>query len=252
MELGIRGKRVLIVGASRGIGRAIAVAYAKEGAQVTAVARDEAALQTLISEIGGASAGHACRAADLMIDGKPKELAEQLLRERGSLDIVIHNVGGPLEVRNPLAPVSEWRRVWQFNAGIAIEMNELLLPPMIERKWGRVVHISSISARMLRGCPAYASAKAFVNSYVTTVGRAMAKSGVVISAIMPGAVAFENSYWDVRAREHPEIAEDFLRHHQAVGRMGTPEEIAHFAVFMGSERVTFAQAALIPVDGANM
>jgi 3-oxoacyl-[acyl-carrier protein] reductase len=252
MQLGIQGKKVLIVGASRGIGRAIALAYAKEGGRVAAVARDENALCSLVSEMGGTSAGHACYVADLMVDDAPKTLAAHILNEFGSIDIVVHNIGGPLEVRNPLAPMTAWRQVWQFNAGIAIEMNELLIPPMIQRQWGRVIHISSISATFLRGCPAYASAKAFVNAYTTTLGRAIADTGVVVSALMPGAVAFPGSYWDKRAQREPEVIADFLRHHQGIGRMGTPEEIACFAVFMGSEVVTFAQAALIPVDGANM
>jgi 3-oxoacyl-[acyl-carrier protein] reductase len=252
MELGIRGKHVLVVGASRGIGKAIALAYAAEGGRVTGIAQDENALKSAFAAMGPPAAGHAYYVADLMTDGKPTAVAATLLDERGPVDIVVHNVGGPLEVRDPLAPATQWRRVWQFNVGIAIEMNALLVPRMIERRWGRVIHISSISARMLRGCPAYASAKAYVNAYTTTLGRALAATGVVVSALMPGAVAFPDSYWDLRGKREPEVLHDFLRHHQAVGRMGTPEEIASFALFMGSELVTFSQAALIPVDGGNM
>ena len=252
MELGIHDKHVLVVGASRGIGKAIATAYAGEGGGVTGIARDEGALRSVFAAMGGSAGQHAYYAADLMIDGTPTGMAARILDERGPVDIVVHNVGGPLEVRDPLAPASEWRRVWQFNIGHAIEMNALLIPRMIERRWGRVIHISSISARMLRGCPAYASAKAYVNAYATTLGRAVAATGVVVSALMPGAVAFPGSYWDLRGRREPEVLHDFLRHHQAVGRMGTPEEVASFALFMGSELVTFSQAALIPVDGGNM
>ncbi|MHB1002047.1 MAG: SDR family NAD(P)-dependent oxidoreductase [Armatimonadota bacterium] len=252
MDLGIRDKKVLIVGASKGIGRAIAVAYANEGCKTTLISRDKGLLESLANEIGGEEAGHSYYAADMLADGVPTETAKLLISQHSCFDIVVHNVGGPLEVRNPLSPVSEWRKVWQYNAGIAIEMNEFLIPPMIEQGWGRVIHISSISAQTLRGCPPYASSKAYLNAYTQTLGRAIANTGVVVSAIMPGAVAFENSYWDIRMKEHPEIADDFLRHHQAVGRMGTPEEIANFALFMGSQLVTFAQSSIIPVDGANM
>jgi 3-oxoacyl-[acyl-carrier protein] reductase len=123
---------------------------------------------------------------------------------------------------------------------------------MIDKGWGRVIHISSISAVMLRGNPLYASAKAFLNAYVTTVGRTFASSGVVISAVMPGAVAFPGSYWDQYKVTDPVRCEDFLRHHQAANRFGTTKEIADVVLFMASEKASFMQAALVPVDGANM
>ncbi len=252
MNLGIGNKRVLVVGASRGIGRAIAGAYAEEGGRVTTIARNEEGLESLLAQIGGKERGHAYVVADLMADEAPTRIAQSLLENRGPFDVVVHNVGGPMDVRDPLSPMGEWRRVWQFNAGIAIEMNTHLIPPMQKQRWGRVIHISSVSGVMLRGCPPYASAKAYLNAYTKTLGRALAADGVVVSAIMPGAVAFENSYWDNTAKTDPDRMHDFLRHHQAVGRMGTPEEIACFAVFMGSELATFSQAAVIPVDGGNM
>lgn len=252
MELGIAGKKVLVTGASRGIGRAIAVAYAQEQCVVTAVARNEDRLKSLVEAMRSFGAGHRYYAADLMVDSVPRDLARRLIDENRVYDIVVHCVGGSLGVDDPLAPMTGWRYMWQFNAGIAIEMNELLIPPMMHQGWGRVIHISSASAESLRGRPPYASAKAYLNAYAKTLGRAIAKSGVVVSSIMPGPVAYENSYWDEQSRTQPQRVEDFLRHHQAVGRMGTPEEIAHFAVFLGSELATFAHAAVIPVDGGNM
>jgi len=252
MELGLKGKRALIVGASKGIGLACARAFAAEGAYVTAVARDETRLDALIQEIGGRASGHQRLAADLMNPDVPSEVSRRLIQMQGPFDVVVHCVGGPLEIRDPLSPVGQWRKVWQFNVGIAIEMNEVLVPPMIERKWGRVVHVSSISSVMLRGAPPYACAKAYLNAYTRTVGRALAQEGIVVSAVLPGAVAFENSYWDMQIKgNNPRVA-DFLRHHQAVGRMGTPEEIAPFVLLLASEHATFAQAAVVPVDGGNM
>jgi 3-oxoacyl-[acyl-carrier protein] reductase len=260
MELGITGKRVLVVGASRGIGRAIARAFADEGGIVTAVSKDDEGLGALVEEMGGQGVGHAWLAEDLMPDGAAEALARQIVEERGPVEIVVHAVGGSvipasdgaIDVREPTAPLSDWLMFLRFNAGIAIEMNHVLIPPMVERGWGRVVHVSSISGLMLRGSPPYASAKAYLNAYTTTIGRALAASGVVVSAVLPGAVTFPGSYWDEQAREQPERMADFLRHHQAVGRMGTPEEIAAFAVLLGSELASFAQAALVPVDGGNM
>ena len=140
----------------------------------------------------------------------------------------------------------------KFNALAAVDMNSVLIPPMIERGYGKVIHMSSISAIMLRGNPLYASAKAFLNAYITTVGRQLAPTGVMLCSVMPGAVAFEGSYWDKFIKEgHPRV-NDFLRHHQAIDRFGTPEEVANTVLFLASEKASFMPAANIPVDGANM
>lgn len=252
MELGLKGKKVLIVGASKGIGRAIANAFAKEGAKIAAVARSENLLKEVKEECVflGAEA-FTFKVKDIM-KLNTVDLAKELLKEYGEFDIVIHNVGGSLVSKNFVGGIEEWNYALRFNALEAINMNSVLIPPMAARGYGRVIHISSISAVMLRGNPLYASAKAFLNAYVTTVGRQLASSGVVLCSVMPGAVSFPGSYWDKFVQEkHPRV-EDFLRHHQAVNRFGTPEEIADAVLFMASDCSSFMAAANIPVDGANM
>lgn len=252
MDLGLIGKRVLVVGASKGIGRAIAVGFSKEGCNILAVARSTELLKEVRKEsleIGAHS--FECIEKDIM-DCNTRFFGQELLDRYGNIDIVVHNVGGSLISRNHLAGAEDWNYALKFNAVAAIDMNSILIPPMVERGSGHVIHISSISAVMLRGNPLYASAKAFLNAYVTTVGRQLAPTGVQLCSVMPGAVAFPGSYWDKYAREcHPKV-QDFLTHHQGVNRFGTPEEIADVVLFMASCRSSFMQASNIPVDGANM
>ena len=252
MELGIKGKNVLIVGASKGIGRAIAIGFAKEKANIVAVARTESLMKKVSSEAienGAKSFNYVIK--DIMACDT-KAFAKELIDRFGSFDIVVHNVGGSLISRDPLADSEAWNYALKFNAVASIDMNSVLIPPMINKGWGRVVQISSISGKMLRGNPLYASAKAFLNAYVESVGRALAPKGVVLSAVEPGAVSFEGSYWDKFVKEgHPRV-NDFLRHHQAIDRFGTPEEIADAVLFMASERSSFMPGAIVPVDGANM
>lgn len=262
MDLGIKGKNILVIGASKGIGRAISLSFAHEQARVTAIARSEILLQELLSELKSfTNIDHAYYAKDLMTSGN-KNFLNQIVATRGNFDIVIHNVGGSLVGRDPLGSYDEWLYAWKFNAGLAIELNHILIPPMVANGWGRVIHISSISALMLRGNPLYASAKAFLNAYVTTVGRSLAASGVVMSAVMPGAIAFPGSYWDKKQKDTEpskdnekngmEVVSDFLSHHQAANRFGTPQEIADVVLFMASNQASFMQASIVPVDGANM
>lgn len=252
MELGLKNKNVLVVGGSKGIGRGIVEGFAAEGCKIVAIARSK----TLLQEVKSASMNLGAASFDLetcdVMECDTKSLAQHLIDTYGIFDIVIHNVGGSLVSRNHLGPSEDWSYALKFNALSAIDMNSVLIPPMIERKYGRIIHISSISAIMLRGNPLYASSKAFLNAYITTVGRQLAPTGVTLCSVMPGAVTFPGSYWDKYIKEGNPRVEDFLRHHQAVDRFGTPEEIANMVLFMASDKASFMQAANIPVDGANM
>lgn len=252
MDLGLKSKLVLIVGGSKGIGEGIVMGFANENCKIVNVARTE----ELLIEVGkkamavGAES-YAYEVGDIM-ECNTQEFAQQLIDKYGVFDVIVHNVGTSLVSRNHLAGYQDWEHALRLNALASIDMNSVFLPPMIERKSGRVIHISSISAVMQRGNPLYASSKTFLNAYVTTVGRQLAPTGVLLCSVMPGAVAFKGSYWDKFVKEGNPRVDDFLRHHQAVNRFGTPEEIANAVVFMASNRSSFMQATNIPVDGANM
>ncbi len=252
MDLGIKGKKVLVTGASQGIGAALARAFAKEGCHVSVIARREEKLKALVQTLGGRESGHDYYAADLMTKGKAACAIDRLTRDGKPFEIVIHNIGGTLNLKEPLAKVEEWNKVWQFNVGIAIELNELLIPPMKEIKWGRVIHISSISAESVRGSTPYAASKAYLNAYVKGIGRSFAMDGIVITALMPGALYSKGGHWDNLRKTQPAIEKDFLRHHHAIGRLGRVDEITPFALFMASQQATFAPASVVPIDGGTM
>ena len=252
MDLGLRDKSVLVIGASKGIGRGIVKGFAEEGSRIAIVARTEELLKAVKDEAlkSGASSCE-YKVADIM-ECDTRNLAEELIKSYGIFDIIVHNVGTSLVSRNHLGPAEDWNYALKLNAVAAIDMNSIFLPRMIERGSGHVIHISSISAKMLRGNPLYASAKEFLCAYVTTVGRAIAATGVSLCSVMPGAVAFEGSYWDKFIKEGNPRVDEFLSQHQAANRFGSPEEIANVVLFMASDKASFMQATNIPVDGANM
>ena len=142
MDLGIKGKKVLVTGASQGIGKAIALSFAKEGCKVTIIARREEELKKVIEEIGGEENGHSYYAVDLLPENNPTNAINHLLKIKKGFDIVVHSIGGPLMIRDVLSSYDDWYKVWRFNAGIAIEINNLVIPYMKEQKWGRIIHIS--------------------------------------------------------------------------------------------------------------
>ena len=252
MNLCLKSKKILVVGGSKGIGEGIVIGFARESCKIINVARSENLLVVIGKKaIEAGAESYAFEVADIM-ECDTKKFATDLIGKYGLFDVVVHNDGGSLVSRNHLAGIEDWEYALKFNALASIDMNSILIPPMIERGSGRIIHISSISAVMQRGNPLYASAKTFLNAYVTTVGRKLAPTGVLICSVMPGAVSFEGGYWDKYVKEgHPRV-DDFLHHHQAVNRFGTPEEIANVVVFMASDKSSFMQATNIPVDGANM
>ena len=259
MDLGIKNKRVLVTGASQGIGKSIALEFANEGCRITLISRREQELKKVMEEIGGEDCGHSYMVGDLMEKGVPTTISEELIKQYKRVDIVVHNVGGTLGVKNILSSVEDWEKVWRFNTGIAIEMNNILIPPMQRNEWGRIIHISSISAKNLRGSGPYGIAKAALNAYTTVLGRELAPQGIVVSALMPGAIFAVGGHWDENSPHNAIDKEaffrkksDFLRHHHAIGRMGLSEEIAPFAVYMASKQASFANTALIPIDGGTM
>jgi len=259
MNFGITDKKVLVTGASRGIGAAISKAFAAEGCRVSLIARNKDRLKQLFEEIGGTVKGHEFLSIDLMEPGAPTKAVKAFLKDDNPFDIVVHNVGGARGCKNYLAPLEDWFHVWQFNVGIAIEMNALLVPPMQKQRWGRLIHISSISAELgeprlepYGGALPYATAKAYLNAYVKGLGRELAEANVVVTALMPGVIISEGKYWDKLRTTNPELVDDFLRHHCSIGRFGTPEEIAPFAVFLASEQAAYASGSIVSIDGGRM
>ena len=252
MDLGIAGKRVLVTAGGRGLGRVTALAFAREGCRVAVVARDPERLATLLEEMGGADRGHTILAADLLASGQPERAVRALTAAADPFEIVVHNLGGTLGVKDPLAACEDWAQVWRLNAGVAIAINGLVIPPMLVAGWGRILHVSSNAAEHARGAGPYAAAKAYLNTYVKGIGRSYAPAGLVIAALLPGAFETEEGQWAKVRREHPALLEDYLRQHQAIGRLGRPEEIAGFLLFLASKHATFATAAVLTVDGGGM
>lgn len=258
MDLDIKGKRVLITGGSKGIGAAIAQDFADEGCKISIVSRDEESLKQKIQKIGGESKGHEYIVSNLRDKGEPTRVAQELIAKHKKVDIVVHNVGGALGYKDILGKVEDWNTVWQFNVGIAIEMNAVLIPEMKKQGWGRVVHISSISGEMgdppmksLGGSLPYAAAKAYLNAYIKGLGRELAKDNVVVTGVMPGAVLSQGKYWEKLKNESPALVDEFLNQYYPVGRFATAEEISPFVVLLASGKASFAAGSIIPISGGR-
>ncbi len=252
MDLMIAGRRALVTGAGRGIGRAVAQCLAREGVRVAAVSRTQADIESLIESVGGAAAGHVGVALDLAPDGAPGALMSTLRQDGfGPIDIAVHNMGGTLDISDPFCSIADWRRVYRFNFEVAVELNRLIVPDMQRRRWGRVVHVSSISAMENHGPVTYCAMKAALTAYTRSFGGVVAPDGVVVSAVLPGAVFTEEGYWDQASKERPEHVMKFLSERQRIGRFGQPEEIGNCVAYLCSELASFNTGSIVPIDGGQ-
>ncbi|MBC8391656.1 MAG: SDR family oxidoreductase [Deltaproteobacteria bacterium] len=252
MDLGLNGKRAIVTGSGRGIGMGIVKRLVAEGTKVGIVARTDAEVKSLLREIGGKELGHAGVCMDLTPDDAPANLVK-ILKSKGfwPIDIIVHNLGGTLDIKDPFCSKDDWRRLYRFNFEIAVELNLLLVPKMQERNWGRVVHISSISAMENHGPVTYCAMKAALTAYTRSFGGVVAPDGVVVSAVLPGAIFTEGGYWDVTSKTNPDHVQKFLTERQRIGRFGKIEEIANYVTFLCSELASFNTGSIVPVDGGQ-
>ncbi len=239
-------KTALITGGSRGLGAAIAKRLAREGVAVTIAARGSNDLDELATNLG---LEHSSYAIDLNDETEFDVFLNYV--EISKFDIIVNNAGGNLNLTNPLDNFDSFKEVMSFNLGIAVDINSRALPNMIEQGWGRITHISSISALENQGPPQYCAAKAALNAYIRSVGRFVSPSGVVITGVMPGAVLTSGGYWDEVLRERPEHAEKFLKERMAIKRFGEPEEISSLVAFLVSEESSFMTGSIVLADGGQ-
>lgn len=240
-------KKALITGGSRGIGAAIARDLAESGTLVTIASRKSEALENLMQTLSGS--GHAKYEVDLQAENELPSFLDFV--EKEDFDIVVNNAGGNLGLTNPLDDFQSFKKVMDFNLGLAVEINARVLPGMISRKWGRIAHISSISALENQGPPQYCAAKAALNAYIRSVGRFVAADGVVITGVMPGAIITDGGYWDEVMTERPEHGEKFLNERMAIKRFGEAKEISSIVTFLVSNSASFMTGSVVLADGGQ-
>lgn len=252
MDLRLKDKKALVTGSGRGIGMGIAKCLAREGALVGVVSRTNSDIEKIVQELGGGKKGIVGISMNLVSEGAPNKLVN-ILKKKGfnPIDIVVHNLGGTLNIKDPFCSIKDWRRIYRLNFEVAVELNRLLVPEMQKRKWGRVVHISSISGMENHGPVTYCAMKAALTAYTRSLGCVVAPDGVVISAVLPGAIFTKNGYWDIASKTNQEHVKKFLTERQRIGRFGEIEEIGNYVTFLCSELASFNTGSIVPIDGGQ-
>ncbi|MEK9776241.1 MAG: SDR family oxidoreductase [Quisquiliibacterium sp.] len=251
MDLGIKGKLALVTGAGRGLGEGICRSLAKEGVRILATSRTASDLAQLVKDLGGAEAGHWALPLDIAAADGPATLIDFARQQGLQPEIVVNNVGGNLGFTDPLGPVNEWQQVMRLNVEVALEINRAFIPQMQAGKWGRICHVSSISALENQGPPAYCAAKAALNAYVRSLGRYVCADNVILTSVMPGAVFTKDGYWDQASRERPAHVEKYLNERMAIRRFGRIDEISELVTFLCSNQASFCVGSALLADGGQ-
>jgi 3-oxoacyl-[acyl-carrier protein] reductase len=246
VDFGIEGRVALVTAATKGIGLGIAHALAREGARVAIVARTAADVESVAREINGLGV-----AADVTTEEGCKRAVEDTERGLGPIDILVNNYGARAGTSwNDTGPL-EFAKAFDGNVIVSARMTQLVLPGMVGRGWGRVVVISSVYGRESGGAPAYNAAKSAENSYVKSLAREVASTGVTVNAIAPGSILWEGGGWDRRLKADPDRIGDFVRREMPLGRFGTVDEVADVVAFVCSKQASLVTGACIAVDGGS-
>jgi 3-oxoacyl-[acyl-carrier protein] reductase len=263
MDLGLHEKVVLVTGASRGIGRAVAEAFAAEGSRVVLTARNQRELEQVVREIQPRGGQAIAVAADLTNADDVTHLVAETTERFGTVHVLVNNAGG-VERLAAFEELSDddWANLFNVNLFSAVRVTRAVLPAMRKQHWGRIVNMASESGiQPDPEMPHYNAAKAAMINLTKSLSKAYAKDGILVNTVSPAFIKtplVERMLADqAKAQQIPieQAEEAFLRHyrpHIELGRPGKPEEVAAAVVFLASEAASFITGSNLRVDGGSV
>ncbi len=251
MDLELSKKVFLITGGTRGIGKAIGLKLAREGASVAVCGRTQATLDATVAELRALGVQAFGKALDLMQPGTLEAFVEETVQALGRLDGVVANAGGTFGKDFKDATAEEWVKTLELNVVHAARVIKAAVPHLARSGEGAVVIISSISGFKPGPRSQYGAAKAGEIQLAASLARELAPERIRLNAVSPGSIMFEGGRWAERLASYPEKIGEFIAREFPWGRMGTPDEVADVAAFLLSKRASWVNGTNVVVDGAQ-
>jgi 3-oxoacyl-[acyl-carrier protein] reductase len=263
MNLGLQEKVVLVTGASKGLGKAIAEAFAAEGSRVALTARNQRELEQIVEEIQQRGGQALALAADLTNADDVNHLVAETIAHVGTVHVLVNNAGslGRFAAFEELSD-DDWANLFNVNLFSAVRITRAVLPAMRKQHWGRIINMASESGIQPDPVmPHYNASKAAMINLTKSLSKAYAKDGILVNTLSPAFIKtplVEHMLADQAEAKRitvQQAEEEFLRHnrpHIELGRAGTPEEVAAAVVFLASEAASFITGANLRVDGGSV
>ena len=240
----LEGKTALVTGASQGIGRACALALAKQGARIALAARNEAKLEAVAAEINAAGGQARAFVMDVADEASIQSAAKAAIAHFGCVDILVNNAGITRDTLLLRMKRADWDAVITTNLTGAFLLTQAMLNPMLRARWGRIINISSVVGRAGQAGQAnYAASKAGLIGFTLSMARELASRSVTVNAVAPGYIETAmTAVLDEKQRAA-------MLTHIPLGRAGSEEEVAHAVAFLASPQAGYITGHVLDVNG---
>jgi 3-oxoacyl-[acyl-carrier protein] reductase len=252
MQLDLDGKKILIAGASKGIGLATARGFATEGANVWMLARSPKRLENVMKELQKQFGPEAVKATQCDCSSSIEMIGSKKIVEREwkGIDVIVANVGDGRSTSEALPEAKIWAKTWQANFETAINTARTFIPLLTNGR-GVLIFISSIAGLEAFGAPTdYSTAKSAVQALAKNLARKLAPQ-IRVNVIAPGNVYFPGGSWDQKYKANKSEVDEIIRTQVPMQRFATTDEIAHATIFLSSSRAQFITGATLTVDGGQ-
>src|SRR3989344_30489 len=246
----IYNKRILITGASKGLGAVAAQAFAERGARIVLISRSQDKLEAVRRSCKDPER-HLSIPVDFL---EVRQVQPAVLRAKdflGGVDVVLHAAGGGLGLKDDLLMHGDFSNLFALNLGAVAEINRLVAPEMKERRSGNLVHVGSIASAEAVGSVGYNTVKAGLAAYVRTLGRELTRFNVIATGVLPGGFISPGNVMARLQEANPEAYQRFIEERLPRKVMGKTEELIPLILLLSSEAASMMGGCLVPIDAGE-
>jgi len=246
----LEDRRILITGASRGLGSVCAAAFSEQGARLVLLARSKNELEDVRRSCAN-SEKHYTVPGDLTDINMLHNCVAAACEFFGGFDVVLHVAGGGLGLKETLINANDFIKLFTLNVAAAADINRLVMPSMLEQGKGNLVHVASISANEANASVGYNTVKAALAAYVRSIGNELAASGVVATGILPGGFYAPGNSWERLKAHKPDVVKQFVQERLPRNRLADAEELIPLLSFLCSDGASMMGGCMVPIDAGE-